>query len=216
MTNNALATYVEALNAAFAERKRFEAEKAIVEANLELVATLDNASEILTQLGKGIVVKLNNLQKGLTHEVIAKLCLASKVDANFINREEKLGARYNVYAAKKVLDTSKTLASAGRLDHYTLHALKTALAFSKADLSLTHADMHAAYERSKVSGAKASLICYFERAVAHNTATTQASSSLNALQSFEVLNETRDASGAVAYTLNAEHKNAKKLLATLA
>ena len=57
---------------------------------------------------------------------------------------------------------------------------------------------------------------YTKTEVATGTASTQSSSSINALQSFGILVETRNEQGVVAYRLNMENEATTKLLALVA
>ncbi len=211
--SNTFDAYKAQLLASFASRLRFEAEKACASQGVNLAITDENAAQVLAECSPSTLKNLTYITKGLSHDTLIKILAASKVNADFLNREERSGSRFNMYAAKKITQTARALASVGSLDHYTFNALATAQNFASQDFSLTHADLHCAYTATKSKDAnKTSLIAYFVNRVAFDTATTQASSSVNCLQAFDVLVETRDASGAVAYKLNSEGKNAKKLL----
>ncbi|SER26744.1 hypothetical protein SAMN05216548_11434 [Faunimonas pinastri] len=159
---------------------------------------------------------LATMKKSVDHDAIASIMLAANVDATFINRAERSNARFNVYASEKVINVARACASAAQLNHYTRAILLTAQAFQNAELRMTHKDAISACSMSCKSDAKREkIIVKYMKHVAANTASTQSSSSINALQMFDVLRETRDESNAICYTLNTESDVTKALLAKL-
>lgn len=192
---DAVAEFHAALLAAFDARSAYEARK-----------NAENDS---------IQSKLKAMRKALDHKRIAEIMLASNCDASRINRQERDNARYNVYAYEKDINIARTLASVASLNHYTLHILKTAKALHDAGMTLTHDDAFCACMRgSKASDTKKNkLISRYDRIeVSKGTASTQSSSSINALQSFDVLRETRNEQGVTCYVLNVEGDATKVLL----
>lgn len=160
---------------------------------------------------------LKNMRKLSDHDVIAEIMLASNVDASFINRAERSNARYNVYAAEKVVNVARSLAKAAQINHYTRAVFAAALALESAEMMLTHADAVAACSASvKHKDSKREKLikdARYSQHVAANTAATQSSSSINALQTFNLLKETRDASNNAAYALNRESAHFEALKA---
>jgi len=160
---------------------------------------------------------LQKLRKSFDHDAIASVMLASNVNADFINVAERSNARFNVYAAEKVQNLLAYVAKQSlHLNHYTLHILKTCDAMTKADMLMTHSDAVASCSSdSKISDkTRAKLVSRYARLTSANTASTQASSSLNALKVCNVIEETRDASNNVAYRVR-DTDAAKTLLAML-
>ena len=149
---------------------------------------------------------LAQLRKSVDHDAIASVMLASNVNANFINTSERVSNRFNVYSAEKVINVARAIAKVATLNHYTLAVFKTALALAKTNSTLTHKDAACACSMSvkHTDSKRESVIksARYAKHVAANTASTQSSSSINALQACNVLTETRDAANVVTYTLN--------------
>lgn len=193
-----VASYVSELNAAFDARVSYETAK-----------NADNLS---------IQKTLSDLRKSLTHEKVASVMLACNVSANFINRAERSTSRFNVYSAEKVAKVARFLAKADRLNHYCDAILRTAIALTDAKMTMTHDDAASACssDAKAKNTAKRKLIKHYARVVAANTASTQSSSSVNALQMFALIKETRDETNTVAYVFNDEHEHAKDIRERLA
>jgi hypothetical protein len=187
MTNN-VTSYSAALQVAIADRIAYEISK-----------NAENDS---------IVSCINSIAKDVAHDSIASIMMQSSCDANFLNRSERISARYNVYAAEKVANIARAIAVVKTLNHYSLHILQSALALEANAFVLSHKSAVAACSSSiKHSDAKQERVLKstrYAKHVAAQTASTQASSSLNALCTMNVLSETRDASNAVAYLVNRE------------
>ena len=80
------------------------------------------------------------MKAAVDHERIAEIMFVGGVDATRINRQERQGSRYNVYAYEKDINIARTLAAVAALNHYTVHILKTADALRMAEMTLTHDD----------------------------------------------------------------------------
>jgi len=146
---------------------------------------------------------LLDLYDDVKHEAIATVMLVANVDANFINRSERATARFNVYAAQKVTNIARTVAKVSSLNHYTLAILKTAIALSNAQSSMTHRDAQSACSlQVDTIAAKRAFIVRYAKQIDASTASTQSSSSLNALCAYDILREVRDASSETAYVVN--------------
>lgn len=180
--------FIEAINAALDSRVAYETHK---DANNDSMQS-----------------NLTSLRKSMTHSDIATVMMNSSVDAEFINRAERSNNRYNIYAAVKVDNIARCVKSVAELNHYTLAILRVALALEATDSKLSHKDAVAACSASvKHSDANRERIIKslrYAKHVAANTASTQSSSSINALQTFNMLTESRDASNAVVYSVNRE------------
>jgi hypothetical protein len=162
-----------------------------------------------------IVDTLKKIRKSCDNDALCNVLIASNVDAEYINRAERVNARFNVYSAEKVINTARAIAKVQTLNHYSLAIVRSALALEAADSVLSHNDAVAACSLSiKHRDAKrAALIktARYQKHVAAQTASTQASSSINALQVFNVFSETKILDQ-VAYALNRDNENCKKLI----
>lgn len=160
------------------------------------------------------------LVKSFAHESIAELLRTSNVNADFINRNERVNAKYNVYAAEKVANVARYLVNAAMLNHYTLAIVRACVALEAEEMLLTHRDASIVCSmKYKHSDAKREKILKNARYAKHtelNTAATQSSSSINALQTFNVLVESRDASNTACYKLNRDNAATQALLAKIA
>jgi hypothetical protein len=190
--------YVASLNAAFDARTEYETSKNAENANM--------------------LKNLTSYRKSMTHEACATILMQCNIDANFINRQERINARFNVYAIEKVDNVARFLAKVERLNHYTLAIVKSAIKLSELNMSLTHDDAQSACSSDLKSSdmRKRKHIVHYARVVAKNTASTQSSSSINALQMFDILRETRDDQNNVAYVFNKDHARADDIIAMLA
>jgi hypothetical protein len=178
--------YKTELLAACAARKSYEQSKN--DANTSIQSTLDS------------------LVKTFDRDAIAAIMCASNVAPDFINKSERTSNRFNVYASEKVANLAQAIAKSATLNHYTLAIVRAAIALKTAETTLNHADAVAACSMSVThkDKSRAAIIksARYAKHVAANTASTQSSSSINALQVFNVLTETRDTANHVAYTLN--------------
>ena len=199
---------------AIASRFVYEAKKASAESNVEV--TSENANDVLKTHNTSMFETLDAIRKSASHDVIANIMFLANCDAERINRSERSNARYNVYAYEKDINIARCAASVERLNHYTKAILLTAKKFAEQEneLLLTHDDAQSACSLSvKSSDSKRErLIVKYQKHVSAKTASTQSSSSINALQSFNVLIETRDASNKVAYKLNMNSDLTQRLL----
>ncbi len=153
-----------------------------------------------------IADKINSVRKTLTNDKIATVMIACSYNVADINKQERTSNRRNVYAIQKEMNIAQFIAAAAALNHYTLAIFKTAVALEAATFTLTHATARAACSVDvKTSVAAQQSIVIKNRYAKHidaSTASTQSSSSLNALQALGVLVEGRDAANDVTYTLN--------------
>lgn len=163
-----------------------------------------------------IQTTLAKFRKSVSHDDIVKAFVNANVDSSFINRSERVNARLNVYCAEKVANIARTIASVESLNHYTLAIFKSTLALNDADKLLNHKSACAACSLNcDCDAATLKLLKRYEKHVAANTASTQSSSSINALLIFNVLEETRDDSNAIAYRVNRKSAATKQLAKAL-
>jgi hypothetical protein len=193
--NDKIANYVAELNSALDARASYEHDKSAANDSIQTCIAA--------------------LRKSVTHVDIASVLLSCDVDSNFINRSERSNNRYNVYAAQKVDNVARAVKSVAELNHYSLAILRVALAVEKIDSKLSHKDAVAACSASvKHSDAKRESIIKslrYAKHVAANTASTQSSSSINALQTCHILSEARDAANNIVYSVNRESEAFKTL-----
>lgn len=187
-------TYIASLNTAIAARASYETEKN---------SANDSIQSVLTSLHKAF----NRA------EVIAQIMIDSSVNAEFINRQERSNNRYNVYAAQKVENAVSAASASEALNHYSLAILRAVCKLH----TITHKDaVSLCSESVKHSDAKrerAIKSLRYAKHVAATTASTQSSSSLNALLTCNILCESRNAENDVTYTLNSESAMFKLLAA---
>lgn len=155
-----------------------------------------------------IVDTLNSVAKTFAHETIANVLIASNVSASIVNRQERINARFNVYSLEKIENIARNICAVASLNHYTLAILKSAVALEASERKLTHRDAVCACSASvKHTDSQREKILKSTRYAKHtsaNTASTQASSSLNALVAFNVLSEARDEANNATYSVNRE------------
>ncbi|MBP2498283.1 hypothetical protein ABID82_005174 [Methylobacterium sp. PvP062] len=188
----AVATYTAEIAAAIVSRKSYETDQN--SENMNIQKTLDG------------------LAADFAHVDVCKFMHAASVDANFINRQERKNKRFNVYSAQKIANVARAAAAAESLNAYTQTLLRTAIALTKAESSMTHRDAHSALCLDlKVDASKAQHIVRYGKNIASNTADTQSSSSINALQMFNVLKEIRDDRNEVAYVVDLSNATTKRL-----
>lgn len=183
---NNVQDYIAAINAALDSRASYESAKN---------AENDSIQSVIT-----------SLRKSMTHNDVATALMNNAVDAEFINRSERSNNRFNVYAAQKVDNAARAAINVESLNHYTLAILRVAVALEAKELTLTHKDAVAACSASvKHSEAKREQIIKslrYAKHVAANTASTQSSSSINALQTLKAFSESRNANNEICYSVN--------------
>lgn len=146
---------------------------------------------------------LNDIRKAVSFKSVADVMCAANVDAAFINRAERSNARFNVYAAEKVVNVARAAAKLATLNHYTLAILRSALALEANQMTLTQRDAVAACSIDmKLADAKRDkILVKYQKHVHASTASTQASSSINALKMYNVLRESRDDANQTVFTI---------------
>lgn len=177
-----MTTYKETLLDEIAQRRAYEVDKN--ESCESMKSHLDSYAKTLT-----------------ARDALVDALCAANFDASALNRQERNNARFNIYAFAKVMQ-DVTVAT---MNHYSLAILRAAIALKRADLTLSHADAVAAcsLDVAHKDKSRAAIIksARYQKHVAINTATTQASSSINSLQALHVLIESRDSANHAVYTL---------------
>ena len=194
-----IASYIVSLNEAFDARADFERSKA-----------KDDSSNIHKTLAK--------LRKNVTRESVASFFMSHNIDAALINRAIRADSRINVYAYEKIENVASAALKSEALNHYSVAILKSALSLEGVDSALTFEDAKAACSAdSKLKDNKRDkLIKRYSRIVASGTASTQSSSSLEALCAFDVLKRSRNSEGDTVFIVNHENDVAKALIERVA
>lgn len=192
-----IAEYVVALNNAFDARASFEASKMSDNSNIQKT--------------------LSNLRKSVTRESVARVFVAHNIDAALINRALRVDSRINVYAYQKIENIACALNKAESLNHYSKAILATAKRFADNSMSITQDDAKSACTLDmKVKDAKREkLIVKYQKHVAVSTANTQASSSLEALCTFDVLKRAKNNENETVFVLQ-DNETTKALLTLIA
>jgi hypothetical protein len=190
----------------FFEARKSAQSESVDETNYKSVLSFNNASMFST---------LSDIRKSVDHARIAEIMLLSQCSAKRIVEQERSSNMRNVYAYEKEINIARAIARVVALNHYTKAVFLSALVLEKNETVLTHKDAISACSLScKVNDAKREKLLAkskYAKHVAANTAATQSSSSINALQSFSVLVESRDASNAVCYRVNRDAYATKEL-----
>jgi len=180
---NVTSDYLAAMLSAFDSRAAYEAAKNSENSNMQET--------------------LKDLKKSVNHDAIANVMQSANLDCAFINRQERNNARFNVYAAQKIVNIARAAKHVATLNHYTKAIVASLASFKAASAELSHKDaISACSSDSKVSKAKDALLVRYAKITSANTASTQASSSLNALLACHVISESRNAANETCYTLN--------------
>lgn len=187
---------IEAINAQFDARCAYEASK--------------DAKD-------SMMLRLKTQRESMTHNVIAEMIATYQIDVAFINRAEKKNARMNVYAIDKIVNLLRCAAKVDALNHYTRAILLTAKKFQENALLMTQDDAMLAcnYDAKSKDKTREKLIVRYANVVAANTASTQASSSLNTLKECNLLSESKSAANDTQFKIDFDSALTKRLLETL-
>lgn len=145
---------------------------------------------------------LNAARDKLSSARVARFMIAASVDESFINRNERVNARYNVYAVEKVASLAHSVAFDKSHNAINANVLRSMFKCTAAEIEFSH---HLA-----LCAASDKITCKDARArsrlsrhtVSASTASTQASSTMNALVTCNVVSEYRNAANETCYKLN--------------
>lgn len=131
---------------------------------------------------ESIQTKLKAAQRKFSSMGLAAVIHATNVDPQFVNREITEGRRYNIYAADKLADLLAGVSSGTFRNAVNVAVLKSLFKFEAAGLPFTgHAALCATSDKVKV--AEKGITKHLTRhSVSAATGPTQASSTMNALQ----------------------------------
>lgn len=132
----------------------------------------------------------------------ARFMNVANVKSDFILRAERVNAQYNVYAIEKVADLIDAVMHKRALNAINLNVLKSIFKCASKDVAFTH-KLAVASASDKVVVEDASVRKLLSRHnVSLTTASTQASSTMNALVTCNVVSEYMTDAREVAYRLN--------------
>lgn len=133
-----------------------------------------------------IGASLGKSEKKLSTMAAATVLVAASVDPNFINGGSNAGGTYNVYAIDKVADLVQALAGAGVRNAINNAITRSLFKFRAAGVTFT-GEMAKAAASSNIKVDKAMQALLVRHTVAPSTAPTQASSTMQALQTLGIV-----------------------------
>jgi hypothetical protein len=172
---------------------------------VELSSALDDRVEFEERVGPdnlSIHKTLKKVRAAFTaNKNAARVLLAVNTDSAFINRSISEGARYNVYALGKLADIVKGLTDGQISNAINLACMKSLFAFRTAGVPFT-SQLARAAASDKIRDIDPSVRKHLVRhTVSASTAPTQASSTMQALETLGIVKRTGTRRDAV-YTLN--------------
>ncbi|WP_342234613.1 hypothetical protein [Inquilinus sp. OTU3971] len=141
-----------------------------------------------------IQAKLKSAAARLSSVSAAKVLIAANVSETFVNRAERNNARYNVYAIDKLSNIVDVLVNARTINAISNACIRSMITLEEAKIDFSHKlALASASDKITVDNAQAR-----KRLTRHNvsasTASTQASSTMNALVTLHIVEEyTNDA-----------------------
>ena len=130
--------------------------------------------------------KIDAYRKKITTLPLCAMLVATDTDPDFVNRSISEGKRFNIYAIDKLADVLMGLETGFIKNPHNLAILKSLIQFRDAGVSFTgEMALAAASDKFKVDAAAAKLLV--RHTVAKGTASTQASSTMNALQTLGIV-----------------------------
>lgn len=153
------------------DREKFEMEKSSLTGKTNIQSTL------------------KKVRNSLVSKRAARVFLASNVNPSFINRTVHDGARYNVYALGKIADIVSGLTGAQITNAINLACMKSLFQFKRAGAPFSFEMAKAACSKNIIvdSAVRTHLV---RHTVSPSTAPTQASSTMQALTTLGVVDET--------------------------
>ena len=144
---------------------------------------------------------LLSVNNALVKSSSARLHAVANIDARYINRAERVNAKYNVYALQKIADIINVVMHDKKMNAINYHALRSLFNFERKSKLFTHADAIASAS-NKITVQDASKRQLLSRhTVSASTANTQASSTMNALVTLNVVRETTNENNEKHYEL---------------
>jgi hypothetical protein len=129
---------------------------------------------------------LKKVRQSLDRTWAAKVMVAAQQDPAFINRELMDGSRYNVYAIGKYGDLVDALAGSGMRNAINIAITRSLFAFAKEGLAFT-GEMAKAAASDKIKVAEHVRKHLVRHTVSASTAPTQASSTMQALETLKIV-----------------------------
>ncbi|PZR92281.1 MAG: hypothetical protein DI537_13935 [Stutzerimonas stutzeri] len=152
-------------------------------------------------VGPNLVANLETARKRMTSEAAVRVFCAIDLDPTFINREISAGKRFNVYALKeKVTDLIVGLSAGFMSDRRIICVLTSMFRFQDAGVPFTGITASAAIsDKIKVDRKTGALLT--RHTVAANTAPTQQSQVMNALETLGIVTSNRQKGENEVFTL---------------
>lgn len=172
-------------NISFIETARSISDEAVKDMIVKLAAAIDlRASDEAKKDPENAKIQstLKGIRAGFTKTSVARFCVATNIDNNFINRSVRASAAYNVYAAQKLLNIAqKTMLGEDiKWNEVNRCIVSSLFKCEKANVEFSHKVAVAC--TSKQIACDAGVSKHLVRhTVAPTTATTQASSTMQAL-----------------------------------
>lgn len=129
---------------------------------------------------------IKKVRGSLVRAFAAKVMVAADQNASFINRHLMDGSRYNVYAIGKYGDLVDALAGSGMTNAINIAITRSLFAFAKAGLDFT-GEMAKAAASDKIRVAETVRKHLIRHTVIASTAPTQASSTMQALETLGIV-----------------------------
>jgi len=130
--------------------------------------------------------KIDAYRKKIATLPLCAMLVATDTDPDFVNRSVSEGKRYNIYAIDKLADVLMGLETGFIKNPHNLAILKSLILFRDAGVNFTgEMALAAASDKFKVDAKLAKLLV--RHTVAKGTASTQASSTMNALQTLGIV-----------------------------
>ncbi len=148
--------------------------------------------------------KLAKSRKFFTNRHVAKFCVDYAITLDFVNRQETSAKRFNIYAINKVEDVISSCrmhSACKNAINFAIVSTLFALDAAKLRDKMTHV-LAKVCASDKETLADISLRRYLTRhTVSTSTSSTQASSTINALQVLNVVKSSRDANNVECFNL---------------
>ena len=171
---------------------------------LEIAVALDARAEFERSKNSdndSIQKHLKSARAKLTTLSVARFMIAANVSVSYFNEQERVNARRNVYAILKLADIARAVAVGDSHNAINLSVLRSLFKFASADVEFSH--KHALASASDKITIDATVRKHLVRhTVSASTASTQASSTMSALEASRVVNVYQNDKSEQCYRLN--------------
>lgn len=190
-------------NVSFIEAARSLSDETVKDMISKLAAAIDARADDEMKRNPDntrIQTTLKSIRAGFTKTSVARFCTAANVPENFINRSLRSSSKYNVYAAQKLQNIAQKVMLGDDVRWNDINRCIIASMFKceKAGIEFSHKVAVAC--TSKQIACDANVSKHLVRhTVAPTTSTTQASSTMQALQTAGVVAKYENEAGAECY-----------------